>query len=350
MKLRKVSNNISIIENLKEFGEKQDYFHLDIRITSKCNYNCYYCTDMHDNKNPVYDLKIENIGDMIKNISKYVKKPIHIFLYGGEPTLYPDIGDVMNELAGYLLEYNVSVNTPLPILEIQSNLALNKKFFRELCQKISRYIPIVQISGSYHNNSTTFKKFTSKCIILKENNLLGMITFMYNSRQKQVQKEHKIAKMILGETHTEISPLICSSTSELPTEHEESPFHEIEYIFKNENINEMARHSYHFQNTIPILYEDGSREMTSRAYMWLNRSNSFKGFRCDVAKERCIIDYNGDVYKCFNEMFSDEYAPVMNINQKKFDSSGYFKNLKIIECPYDKCFFELEHKKVKSDD
>jgi len=181
MKLKEINKNTKIIEDLKKFGREQDYFHLDIRITSKCNYNCYYCTDMHDNTKPFYDFNIDNIGDMIINISKYIKKPIHIFLYGGEPTIYPSITQALIKIADYIQKYN-NIFENKPILEVQSNLALKEDYFSDLCDELQEYKDFLIISGSYHNTLTNFNTFLGKARIIKSKGLLGMLTFMYNSK------------------------------------------------------------------------------------------------------------------------------------------------------------------------
>jgi len=163
-------------------------------------------------------------------------------------------------------------------------------------------------------------------------------------------EDFKRAKIVLGKNHVEISPLISSSVSELPTASEVNPFYEIDYIFKNENISKMEEKTYIFKKVIPVELQDGQKEYVSRADMWHNRANSFNGCVCYVSKERCIIDYDGNVYKCFNEMFSEIAKPIMNINSKNFNSSNYFKDIKSMICTYNKCFFELEHRKEVKDD
>ena len=345
MKLIKIGENTNNIENLKEFGEDQEFFHLDFRVTSKCNYDCYYCTDMHNNKNKFITFNLDNLEDVIKNISRYTKKPIHIFLYGGEPSIHPDILTILKRLASALKKYNLGLGKK-PVLEIQTNLSLNIEKYVEMAELLKEYQGIFKISGSFHNTQAEYSSFIKKCKTILDLGFLGMITFMYNSKNKNINKLYIIARGILGKDHAEISPLISSSVSEKPTAREVSPFYEIDYIFKNEDIGKLAENSYVFQNGIPVKYLDGAIEYTSRAEMWHNRSNSFTGFHCNVSRERCIVDYSGKVFNCFGDMFDPITKPVFNINSTDLDSSVYFKNLKTIRCVHKKCFFELEHKKT----
>jgi len=299
---------------------------------------------MHNNQNKFITFNLINLENMIKNISKYTKKPIHLFIYGGEPVLHPDILNILKKLGQSLKKYNMSFGKD-PIMEIQSNLSFKIEKYIEMIEHLTDFRGIFKISGSYHNTQATYKEFITKCKTILDLKFLGMITFMYNSKNNNINKLFALSKAVLSKEHVEISPLISSSVKELPTVGEESPFYEIEHIFKNENIDKISENSYIFQSRIPVRLYDGSVEYVSRALMWHRRCNSFSGFQCNVSKERCIIDFDGKVYKCFNDMFSSEKRSVLDILSENFDCSDYFENLKPMLCDYNKCFFELEHKK-----
>ena len=43
-----------------EFGSYHDTYTIEIRPLTKCNYNCYYCTDNRINSNPIINLNVPN--------------------------------------------------------------------------------------------------------------------------------------------------------------------------------------------------------------------------------------------------------------------------------------------------
>ena len=123
-------------ENIKEknpiagmvsFGsEDKDLFCLDYRITTKCNYSCWYCTDMHNNSKKNGKFNIDPVQKMIKILDR----DIRFFFYGGEPTIHPNF----TEAVCGVLEYLSSGS----ILEIQTNLSLNKERFRKTCRTLDK--------------------------------------------------------------------------------------------------------------------------------------------------------------------------------------------------------------------
>jgi hypothetical protein len=338
MRVTRVSDRVSRIEGLRRFGEPQAYFHLDIRVTSRCNYGCYYCTDMHDNSNPFVRFDPGSLDRLVRGASSQ-GRPVHVFLYGGEPTLYPGIADFAARLAASLKRHGSS-----PVLEMQSNCALPAGALDELLGAMEGHEDVFRLSASFHNTKTTLMEFLPKVLAAKRRGMLGMVTFMYNSRSR-VMEDFERARLFLGADHVEISPLISSSVREDPTEGQGDPFGEIDHVFRNEDAERMAGLTYVFQRAIPYELFSGERGRVSRADMWHMRCNSFRGFLCHVSEERCIVDWDGAVYGCFNGMFLGG-EPLFNINEAaEGEIDGYFASLRPMVCPYDKCFFELEHMK-----
>lgn len=71
-------------------------------ITTKCNYNCYYCYARYDYNNQSFDMKdtlVSTILSKLKALSK--TNPLRLVLLGGEPTLNKDIFHICKELLGF---------------------------------------------------------------------------------------------------------------------------------------------------------------------------------------------------------------------------------------------------------
>jgi organic radical activating enzyme len=80
---------------------------LTIAITNKCNLSCGYCPIAEWRNNPAYPdrLTLESTLAFIDRA-----KPTHIEITGGEPTLVPWLGDLLNEIEKRGIIYLVKSN------------------------------------------------------------------------------------------------------------------------------------------------------------------------------------------------------------------------------------------------
>lgn len=317
----------------KTVGEEQNIFTIEVRLTSKCNYNCYYCTDLHYNKVPFVTHNTKNMCDLINVAYQIIKKPIYIYIYGGEPTIYPHLHSYLDALVE-------GINCDVDItIDIQSNLSLKLDWWKTFCEKYKDTNHYLKICGSYHNTQTTIHDFLSKAILIKKYNMLNVVTFMYN-KQKNVLSDFNTAVKFLGSKHCEISPLIDSRVSQP----KESNVDELIYIKENENITDFKTHSFFFSENIPVEEKNGDTKKRSRYDFWLTNDNTFTGCICSSPLDRLVIDWDGSAFYCESHLFSED-KPIFNINNNN-NYEIYFKNLKPVKCMFKKCFFNIESKKI----
>jgi organic radical activating enzyme len=318
----------------KKIGEDANVFTLEVRLTSKCNYNCYYCTDLHYNKVPIVIHNVKNICGLINSAFKIFKKPINVYIYGGEPTIYPHLYDYIDGLIE-----GVDCNVEIQI-DIQSNLSLKKDWWNKFCKKYSDKNHYIKICGSYHNTQTTIHSFLNKCILLKKYKMLNMITFMYN-KKKNIMNDFYLALKLLGKEHCELSPLIDSKVSQP----KQGDVTELKYLNDNENINELKKYSFFLDKNIPVVDDNNNKSKKSRFDFWLNNENTFTGCKCNTTYDRIIIDWEGSAFFCESHLFSNKKS-IFNINEN-FNYDVYFKNLTPVICKFKKCFFSIESLKEK---
>ena len=317
----------------KTVGEDQDIFTIEVRLTSKCNYNCYYCTDLHYNKVPFVKHNTKNMCDLINAAYNIFKKPIYIYIYGGEPTIYPHLYSYLDALVeGIQCDVDITI-------DIQSNLSLKLDWWKKFCERYKSVNHYLRICGSYHNTQTTIHDFLSKAVLLKKYGMLNVITFMYN-KQKNVLSDFNVAVKFLGSEHCEISPLIDSRVSQP----KESNIDELVYIKENENIDEFKEHSFFFNENIPVQEGDGQFKKRSRFDFWLTNDNTFTGCLCSSPLDRLVIDWDGSAFYCESHLFS-ETPPIFNVNETN-DYEAYFKSVQPVKCAFKKCFFNIESKKI----
>ena len=324
----------STIPDLVKFGAESDTYTIEIRPTTKCNYNCYYCVDLHNNKNPILEIDIQSVCDMIRTVKSVLHKKIRVYIYGGEPTLYPHLLELINGLS--------SVCEDGDLIEIQSNFSRKVEYFKPLCKQIQNK-HLVRFCGSYHNTHTNITKFLQVCLFLKKHWFLNMVTFMYN-RKKDVMKDFELARKLLGDEHCELSPLISSTIDQDPNRNNGTD-KEIDHMFENVDCDDLRKHSFMFDDN--ITYETISgKHKTSRANMWKQRNYNFKGMRCSIMKDKIYIDWDGAAYKCINDLLNKQSA-VFNVNATP-DYTAYYSNVSCFECPHTRCFFDMEYEKFPS--
>lgn len=334
---------VNPIKNLKEFGYiEPDMFSVDYRLTSKCNYNCWYCTDLHDNSKKHLRMD-EHTLSRLTELVEVLDRDIRFYMYGGEPTIHQDFVEIAINMIRCL--------KPGSLLEIQTNLWIKSPRLEKICQQVSeesaRTGVHLSFLCSYHYGECSFPEFLKSCRILKKYGMLKQITVMYQTDHgESVIKDFKILKSLYPEPiRTELLPLLCGSVDEK----DPNPYKEVDGFYSNPDAVLLGQGAQAQSDILQVTLEDDTTYMTNASLMWKQRSNCFQGFKCHVGDERIVINGEGEVYRCFNEIFDKKQLPQFNIfdEKDKTSLSDYVSSLKPIVCPYPKCYFEFSHKKIK---
>lgn len=96
-----------------EPAEKQ-FFHVEWECTLKCNLDCSYCGDGHNNSipHPPLDESLKTIDFIFEYVSLYMKqykpgmKHANLNVYGGESMFHPNIIEILEYAREKRLEYN----------------------------------------------------------------------------------------------------------------------------------------------------------------------------------------------------------------------------------------------------
>lgn len=136
--------NKDIIENV--------YF--DWHLTDWCNFKCSYCPVLDVVTN---DFTVDRHANykMVLARLKNVETTFNVCLTGGEPTLHPNILEILQELSSYNKCQDVAMFT---------NLSRPVKFFEKIRDINS---PKITVMASYHPEYVT-DKFQEKCLELSK--------------------------------------------------------------------------------------------------------------------------------------------------------------------------------------
>lgn len=125
-------------------------------IIDVCNYNCSYCSAKSFNKHTFKKIKDKKViwQNVVKTLSlKKIKTPFTVELLGGEPTLHPDIYEIVKQLC--------SIKNCIQV-EITTNLSKSVDFFKQFDKQETNKVDII---ASYHPEYFT-SKFVDKIIEL----------------------------------------------------------------------------------------------------------------------------------------------------------------------------------------
>lgn len=92
-------------------------------ITMKCNYDCFYCTNL--NKGIYPELDRSKIRDFIQLLGE--KYPgVEIFVFGGEPFVHPDIGFIIDCFNEFEIPFVIQTNFSKHSINVMRTLADRK--------------------------------------------------------------------------------------------------------------------------------------------------------------------------------------------------------------------------------
>ena len=322
-------------------GEEKDVFTVEIKLTSKCNYDCYYCTcnpDIgipgHNNKHKICSFNIDNICMLITQAKNRLNRRINVFIFGGEPTLHKDMISMINDINEVL--------GPEDEINILSNLSKPIKWFVNMVLKIE-CTDNVYMSGSYHNIYTNSTTFLSKCMFLKSKGMLGMVTVMLNKTDLDgIANDYEKFKRHLGEGHCEVS--LITTVNNQPGNRE------LDDIYSKYSDEDRSKFKGTFKKDILVQENGGRSYYTSKSDIWHKSENHYNGYTCSVGKDKINIDWNGDCYSCCNDYYSTK-PPLFNINKcNRKTILDHFTNINDVVCPYQTCVFDIEYKKSKPTD
>lgn len=256
---------------------------IEIRLTQRCNFNCHYCTDLHNNA--VTHVPFDFAGFDIL-LSK-VTDP-RVFIYGGEPTTHPEC----KVLTDFLLERGIDTI-------LQSN-ASNRRILKSID-------PRIKMNYSYHSSVMTLSRFMRNI----SGTNINEIAFMADGPDE----EYLLLKRLYKEK-VQYCPIINSGL-------EDYSDNEALKQIANKPIFKQLQTDYHFKP-----HDNG----ISNYNVWFYNIDS-KGQECSVKQNMLHIQDN-KVYFCFNALMKDDGGVPLN---------EYTPTYETVTCPFKKCYFGMEN-------
>ncbi|HBB28545.1 MAG TPA: radical SAM/SPASM domain-containing protein [Clostridiales bacterium] len=298
-----------------------DAFALTIAPTSDCNFRCIYCYEKNSNKYPpmneeIQDKIIKLCESKIPNI-----KLLRVSWYGGEPLLAMSaIENISNKLIEMCKKNNVDYSASI----VTNGYLLTSEVYKRLISlKVNSIQITVDGSEDEHNKrrplvggKATFKTILDNLCSIRDCKVDEKINIALSinvdktnvdgiNNTVAIFKENNLSEFLytyiskVRDSNNSFNKNLCFCTEE---------FSDLEYKFINENFNKNV-----LINLYPkILYN----------VCGADRDNSL------------VIDPNGDLYKCWEDIGVEEYK-IGNIMNDKMMNQSVFYNYMLYDATTD---------------
>jgi MoaA/NifB/PqqE/SkfB family radical SAM enzyme len=236
-------------------------------VTMKCNYNCFYCSNLDKSIHHVTDQDV--LRNFIKSLGD-AHPGVEVFLFGGEPFVHPEIG--------YIIKCFNEFNIPFVI---QTNLS---KYSIAVMKTIT---DPYTLQVSIHPTEITHDDLID---ILKENINCRVIDVMFSGKEAlwyylKVKEEARCDNIFL-------TPI-----TDFGDGRSDTSLHEYLELKHNPNYNKIIR------------FEEVERLGKPRSELWANISFSPKGKPCLYKDKYFLYGPNLEQYNCCYRIKTDGICP-----------------------------------------
>ena len=304
-------------------AEFLDFLHIIYYINGTCKFNCDYCFVLDNRK------KNENLEGQYKIINTLfkLKTPFDIYLYGGEPTEYKYIHEV--------IQY--TLNKPpskFRRIELQTNLNITREEIKTFCQ----YDNLV-ISPSLHINflkGDTIYDLIDKLDIIYSHGRLERVDYMLERESPDLHYE---LNDILKKRDYYDKVLYTFNYMEINKDDIYTGGYNTLELYRDIVSNSANQEAY------KLTYDDGTEEEVDISDLYL-RNMSFKDWYCDAGRYVMFVEYTGDWWLCDTKYVKEKPMGNLLESPAKFliQTRAPFK-CNIDKC--DGCYYINKEKKFK---
>ena len=278
---------IEIVNN-----DYSEYLHISYAFTDTCNYDCNYCfppSKAGQHRFPNYDLLIKNL-DHLLNVYRthFNKKTIRMNVLGGEPTLWPRLGEFVqwchdnyqcrvtmssngsrtlrwwNEYASYFDDIQISVHHEYADLK-----------------HIKEVLDLIYANGNIMTAAQVLMDPLAwdKCNIILEDLVSHPVPWLVKSRlvmdieDKNIREEY--SEMQLG--------FLEDKVKRLPPQ---------EYIDRMKQLGKIQNSDH--ANAV-IKFDDGTIKQYKTFEVWKEQWHKFYGWECNLGVDRITIQPDGSL-------------------------------------------------------
>jgi organic radical activating enzyme len=315
---------VAIVNN-----DYDDMMTIDIMLGNICNYSCHYCHP-GSNEGTVsfpknFELFKKNIGHLIDVYRDYGKKNIRIELTGGEPTLWPNLGNFATFLKKEKqIEHILLVTNGSRTLRWFSEYAeFFDEFHLSLHSEQGDARHICDIASFILNNTNSHVAINVLIDPLNYQQSLHNLNYAISHKDNFLVKTWMLVEN--GEIRKDYSPdqleLFRDKVHKIPS---------TEYIE-----DKLKRKIIPDKSNAKVVYDDGTIETYNSYDLRTNNLHNYSGWLCNLGVDRvCII--NGEIRgSCGADYLFNQ--TVLNILDNDFINKFNKSLLQPIECKQLSC-------------
>ena len=268
-----------------------------ILTTSKCNANCFYCYENFSERKFMDKVTANNVSDFIIKNSKD-KKSIQLGWFGGEPLMNPEVITIITK--------NIVEELRPNYVNINSNIITNGSLFSDEIINLSKTIwniKNVQISLDGMKKTHELRK--------KYMNFENSFERTFDIIKKLLDKEINIGIRLNfdKENFNEILELIYFIKSEFG----ESKYLDVDVYPLYKPCRDENTGYYISTDDLDWYLTKIKDTLMENSFMKLNNPPSRRKMGCSaMMPNNCVIDANGDLYKCSMDM-KDKTRSIGNV-------------------------------------
>ena len=316
-----MTKNIIAVDN----GLSNDTLKIEYVFGNVCNYKCWYCfpgSNEGTHRWPDIELIKRNLGHLIKQYIRYGKKKIQLNIIGGEPTMWPKLGDFAEYFFkefGCLVSMSTNGSRTLRWWEE------NAKYFGYIDLSVhhdeAKLNHLIDVADCVYDQNV----YLAAKVLMDFKNWDHCITAIETLKTSK-RKWYIAAKDIHINGQWFYTPEQKEFLSK-PVKR----YPEINHFLKN----------YKIDNTrYSVTFEDGVSQKVPSCYFALNNLNHFKGWECTAGVDWLHISREGDILCTMMQPLYQE-EKIYNIYQTDF-TEVFNPTIAPVICTKDDCFCNAE--------
>lgn len=293
-----------------------DYLNVSYAFTNTCNYNCNYCyppSKEGTHRFPDYDILVKNLDHMLDIYKTHFnKKNIRINLLGGEPTLWPKLGEFAQHCH---TRHNCRVT-------MNTNGSRTLRWWKEYAQyfddiQISvhhEFVDVSHVINVLDEIYSTGNVMTAAQVLMDPLHWNKCMSIM-NQLLKHDTPWLVKARVVMDIDDKNIRPEYTKEQLKF-FENKVKKYPPIEYIQRMKQLNKIEQE----ESSAILVFNDGTRKPYNTLEIWKNHWHKFYNWKCNLGVDRIVIQANGDITGSCTARYVFNSNTVYNILDNDFTS------------------------------
>lgn len=287
---------------------KDSELRIEFMLGNTCNYKCWYCfpdSNTGTHRWQDYDLIVKNFVHLIREYKALGKKKIYVQIIGGEPTIWPKLGD----FAKVLHEEGC-------IVSMSTNGSRTIRWWKENAKYFNKIIL------SCHHQEMDVEHSIQVADIIYESNCIVDASVLMDPREwdkcTAIVEQLKTSKHRWSIIASEVLHDTINYTQE-----------QLEYILghikRRPNLWYFLKNNKYHNDSVKVMFADGSSKRVQPNWISLNGLNHFYGWQCNVGVDSLFITKDGvisgacgiklygnpEYYNFYDLDFSEKFKPTL---------------------------------------